>query len=69
MKKTLIFTLIFIFQQFIFGQKNQYSDFIKTWNFIKYYHPDLAGRKIDADSLFLANVEKINSKQDFNEIN
>lgn len=68
MKKAIIFTLFFIFQQFIFAQKNQYSDFIKTWNFIKYYHPDLASKKMDADSLFLINVEKINSKQDFNEI-
>ncbi|WP_415328513.1 S41 family peptidase [Chryseobacterium sp. MMS23-Vi53] len=68
MKKLKIFILFFLFQQFIFAQKNQYSDFIKTWNFIKYYHPDLASRKMDADSLFLINIEKINLKQDFNEI-
>lgn len=68
MKKALFFIFILLFNQIIFAQKEQYSDFIKTWNFIKYYHPDLASGKIDADSLFLTNVEKINSKQDFNEI-
>jgi hypothetical protein len=47
------------FQQLVFTQKDQYYPFIKTWDFIKYYHPDLTSRKIDADSLFLANIEKI----------
>jgi C-terminal processing protease CtpA/Prc len=52
----------------MFAQKDQYYHFIKTWNFVKYYHPDLASGKINADSLFLANVEKINSGQNINEI-
>lgn len=68
MKKITIFTLIITIQQFIFAQKNQYADFIKTWNFVKYYHPDLASGKIDADSLFLVNIEKVRPKQNFNEI-
>ncbi|KFC19555.1 hypothetical protein IO90_09735 [Chryseobacterium sp. FH1] len=42
--------------------------FFKTWNYIKYYHPDLASGKVSADSLFLVNVKEINSKDDFNSI-
>ena len=68
MKKITLFTLFITIQQFIFAQKNQYADFIKTWNFVKYYHPDLASGKIDADSLFLVNIEKVRPKQNFNEI-
>ncbi|WP_066440333.1 S41 family peptidase [Chryseobacterium sp. CCH4-E10] len=68
MKKITFFILFLVVQQFIFAQKNQYADFIKTWNFVKYYHPELASRKIDADSLFLVNIEKVNTKQNFNEI-
>lgn len=68
MKKATFFIVFLAIQQFIFAQKNQYADFIKTWNFIKYYHPDLASRKIDADSVFLMNVEKINGKENFNDI-
>ncbi|MFL9833856.1 S41 family peptidase [Chryseobacterium terrae] len=66
MKKTSVLLIFFIFQQYIFAQKDQYYDFIKTWNFIKYYHPDLASKKIDADSLFLVNVKNISSQDDFN---
>lgn len=68
MKKTSVLLIFFLFQQYIFAQKDQYYDFIKTWNFIKYYHPDLASGKIDADSLFLMNVKNISSQDDFNSI-
>ncbi|WP_175621705.1 S41 family peptidase [Chryseobacterium schmidteae] len=68
MKKTSVLLIFFLFQQYIFAQKGQYYDFIKTWNFIKYYHSDLASGKIDADSLFLMNVKNITSKDDFNSI-
>lgn len=68
MKKTSVLLIFFLFQQYIFAQKDQYYDFIKTWNFIKYYHPDLASGKIDADSLFLVNVKNISSQDDFNSI-
>ena len=68
MKKLIIFIFIFAFNQIIFAQKNQYADFIKTWNFIKYYHPDVASGKVDADSLFLSTVKNINSKDDFNSV-
>lgn len=63
----LIFTIVF-FQQTFFAQTEQRYDFIKAWNFIKYYHPDLANGKINADSLFLVNVKNINSTDDFNSI-
>lgn len=68
MKKTSVLLIFFLFQQYIFAQKDQYYDFIKTWNFIKYYHPDLASGKIDADSLFLVNVKNISSQDNFNSI-
>ncbi|MDQ0593127.1 C-terminal processing protease CtpA/Prc [Chryseobacterium ginsenosidimutans] len=68
MKKTGILISFLLFQQFIFAQKDQYYDFMKTWNFIKYYHPDVASGKIDADSLFLVTIKKINSKDDFNSV-
>lgn len=68
MKKLATFIFIFLFNQIIFAQKDPYYDFIKTWNFIKYYHPDVASGKIDADSLFLVTVKNINSKDDFNTV-
>ncbi|WEK71614.1 MAG: S41 family peptidase [Candidatus Chryseobacterium colombiense] len=68
MKKLIIFIFILLFNQILFAQKEQYYDFIKAWNFIKYYHPDLASGKTDADSLFLASVKNINSKDDFNSV-
>ncbi len=68
MKKTSVLLIFFLFHQYIFAQKDQYYDFIKIWNFIKYYHPDLASGKIDADSLFLVNVKNISSQDDFNSI-
>ncbi len=68
MKKLINVIFILLFNQIIFAQKDQYYDFIKTWNFIKYYHPDVASGKIDADSLFLHTVKNINSKDDFNSV-
>ncbi len=68
MKKTLVLLIFFLFQQSVFAQKDQYYDFIKTWNFIKYYHPDLASGKINADSLFLVNVKNISAQDDFNSV-
>lgn len=68
MKKTSVLLIFFLFHQYIFAQRDQYYDFIKTWNFIKYYHPDLASGKIDADSLFLVNLKNISSQDDFNSI-
>ncbi|WP_172625735.1 S41 family peptidase [Chryseobacterium panacisoli] len=41
---------------------------MKTWNFIKYYHPDVASGKKDADSLFLMTIGKVNEKTDENTI-
>lgn len=68
MKKLILLFSLVLFQQNLFAQKDQYYDFMKTWNFIKYYHPDVAGGKIDADSLFLVKIKSINSKDDFNSI-
>ncbi|WP_129037352.1 PDZ domain-containing protein [Chryseobacterium sp. CH21] len=41
---------------------------MKAWNFIKYYHPDFAGGKKDADSLFLETIGKVNENTDENTI-
>ncbi len=68
MKKLITFICILFFNQIFFAQKEQYYDFIKAWNFIKYYHPDLASGKTDADSLFLATIKNINSRDDFNSV-
>ena len=68
MKKATFILLFCLFHQFIFAQKDQYNDFMKTWNFIKYYHPDVASGKIDADSLFLITLKNISSKDDFNSV-
>ncbi|OCK52588.1 hypothetical protein BA768_10740 [Chryseobacterium sp. CBo1] len=68
MKKTITSIFIIFLHQIIFAQKNQYYDFIKTWNFIKYYHPDVASGKVNADSLFLVTVKNINSKDNFNSV-
>ncbi|MCX8523030.1 S41 family peptidase [Chryseobacterium formosus] len=68
MKKTSIIIIFLLFQHSVFAQKNQYNDFIKTWNFIKYYHPDVASGKVDSDSLFLSTIKNISSKDDFNSV-
>lgn len=68
MKKLITFIGVLLFNQIFFAQKEQYYDFIKAWNFMKYYHPDLASGKTNADSLFLASVKNINSKDDFNSV-
>jgi C-terminal processing protease CtpA/Prc len=68
MKKLLSIFCLILIQSVVYGQKDQYNIFIKTWNFLKYYHPDTAGGKIDADSLFLAGIEKINDQSDVNSV-
>ncbi|MDF2553430.1 MAG: hypothetical protein K0R77_2705 [Chryseobacterium sp.] len=68
MKKLILLFSVVLFQQNLFAQKDQYYNFMKTWNFIKYHHPDVAGGKIDADSLFLIKIKRINAKDDFNSV-
>lgn len=68
MKKTIVISSFLILFHVSFGQTKQYFHFSKVWNFIKYYHPDLASGKIDADSLFLVNIQQINSKQTCDEV-
>lgn len=68
MKRTVIILVLFFFQQSLSAQKEQQYFFLKTWNFLKYYHPDLAGGKKDADSLFLATIKSVDSNDDFNSI-
>ncbi|UKB78406.1 S41 family peptidase [Chryseobacterium sp. MEBOG07] len=62
MKNIFIVFFVMAIHATIYGQKDNYTYFMKTWNFIKYYHPDIAGGKKDADSLFLETVGKVNEK-------
>ncbi|KNB61150.1 S41 family peptidase [Chryseobacterium sp. Hurlbut01] len=66
--KRITFFLLFLFSQITCAQTEQQFIFFKTWNFIKYYHPDVAGRKIDADSLFLVTLKTIKSTDEPNSI-
>ncbi|MNU74233.1 Peptidase family S41 [compost metagenome] len=68
MKRTVTIISFLILYLPSFGQAKQVFHFSKVWNFIKYYHPDLATGKIDADSLFLTKIEQINSKQTLDEV-
>lgn len=62
-KLALLITLIISYQ--ISAQEKSPYDYIKVWNFLKFYHPDLASGKIDADSLFLENINQA-QQLDFN---
>ena len=68
MKRLIMLLTIVLFQQTLYAQTEQHYIFLKTWNFLKYCHPDLASGKIDADSLFLGKIKSINSKDDFNSV-
>lgn len=60
---TILFTLLASLH--LSAQKEVFN-YVKVWNFIKYYHPDLASGKMDADSLFLTHIPKDNG--DFNTV-
>jgi C-terminal processing protease CtpA/Prc len=75
MYRPVVFFLILTLSSSVFGQKTTKPEtfflYFKTWNFIKYYHPDLASGKIDADSLFLkhlSEVEQMGDKESFNKL-
>ena len=63
MYRFILFFLVALLSGVSFGQekvnKELYWAYFKTWNFVKYYHPDLASGKIDADSLFLKHLPEI----------
>lgn len=45
--------------------------YFKTWNYLKYYHPDLASGKVDADSLFfkyLPEIQTAKGDEVFNDV-
>ena len=51
------------------SQSESQLHFFKVWNHVKYYHPALASGTINADTLFLENidiVDKIKNQADFN---
>ncbi|WP_343632827.1 S41 family peptidase [Fluviicola sp.] len=69
MYKSTLLAVILAFSSTIFGQKQAnkeqlYFMYFKTWNFLKYYHPDLASGKRDADSLFFSNLSKLPAAED-----
>lgn len=43
--------------------------YFKTWNFIKYYHPEFASGKINADSVFLEHIDDMAAIQDKKTLN
>lgn len=59
----LTILLTFLVSLNLSAQKELFN-YVKVWNFMKYYHPDLASGKKDADSLFVAHIPKDND--DFN---
>lgn len=64
MYKTILFAVSLFLSSTLCGQKEAgkeqlYFTYFKTWNFLKYYHPDLASGKRDADSLFFSNLSKL----------
>lgn len=68
MKKHCLILLLLLTANTIFSQKIAETDkrfyFFKIWNFTKYYHPDLASGKINADTLFFKNLAVIDAIQD-----
>lgn len=60
MYRSILFFLVGSLSGISFGQEKVnnelYCAYFKTWNFLKYYHPDLASGKRDADSLFLKHL-------------
>ncbi|PTB97232.1 hypothetical protein C9994_03705 [Marivirga lumbricoides] len=58
MKKNLVLLITLFISYQISAQEKSPYDYIKVWNFLKFYHPDLASGKIDADSLFLENINQ-----------
>jgi len=68
MKNIFILFFVIAIQTTVHAQKDRYPYFMKTWNFIKYYHPDVASGKTDADSLFLETIGKVNEQSDENAV-
>jgi len=68
MKKTLLIVLLIFTSTCTFSQTISETDkrfyFFKIWNFTKYYHPDLASGKINADTLFFRNLDIIDGIKD-----
>ncbi len=56
--RTISSIIFCLFLQFSYAKENSHYEIIKVWNFLKYYHPDLASGKINADSLFLNNITR-----------
>ncbi len=52
-------------------ETDKYFIFIKTWNFLKYYHPEFTSGRVNADSFFLTKqhlVEKIKTQSEMNDM-
>lgn len=46
-------------------------NFFKVWNYVKYYHPSVANGRINADTLFLQNintVDRVKTAEEFNAV-
>lgn len=74
MYRSILLVLALLVNSMLFGQKQTrteqlYVIYFKTWNFLKYYHPDLASGKRNADSLFLKHLPEIPALKDQKAVN
>lgn len=74
MYRSILLVLTLFIHSVSFGQKQTnteqlYVIYFKTWNFLKYYHPDLASGKRNADSLFLKHLPEIPALKDQKAVN
>lgn len=65
--RTIVTIIFSLFIQFSYAKENSHYEIIQVWNFLKYYHPDLASGKLNADSLFLNKITQ--SYSNINEAN
>jgi C-terminal processing protease CtpA/Prc len=73
--RTITFFLFLFFPIAVFcqttGQIKARFYYLKTWGFLKYYHPALASGRMDADSIFLSNfaaADKATDAKQFNKL-
>lgn len=62
--RTITLILFSLLLHFSYATGSSQYEVIKVWNFLKYYHPDLASGKINADSLFIKHID-----QKYNDVN
>jgi hypothetical protein len=71
MQRTGLLSFLLLLSVTLFSQLSQPSfdtqkkfTFFKTWNWLKYYHPDFATGKVKADSVFLQYLPEVDKASD-----